>query len=96
MKLSPLTKSFAVLALGASIVTSVATLAQAQNYAYMSCGELWYERNAIYARNGYCFKTRRARNVFGRACFAPWGRLAGWEQREVDDIVRWERRKGCR
>ncbi len=23
----------------------------------MSCDELWYTRNSIYARNGYCFNT---------------------------------------
>ena len=70
--------------------------ANAQNYQYMTCGELWYARNAIYARRGYCFKTRRARQVFGPRCYAPWGRLTASQQRRVDRIVRWERRYGCR
>ena len=70
--------------------------AKAQNYQYMTCGELWYARNAIYARQGYCFKTRRARQVFGRNCYAPWGRLTASQQRRVNRIVRWERRYGCR
>ena len=34
-----------------------APLANAQG---ASCDRLWYERNKIYARNGYCFQTARA------------------------------------
>lgn len=70
--------------------------ATAQSYRNMSCDELWYERNAIYAAKGYCFETRRAIRTFGRACFPPYGRLNQAEQRAVDNIVSWERRKGCR
>lgn len=65
-------------------------------YASMSCYDLWYARNAIYARNGHCFKTQRARNVFGAGCFPPYGRLGGRDQRRVNDIQYWERRNGCR
>lgn len=61
----------------------------------MSCGDLWYARNAIYARNGYCFKTDRAIATFGRGCFAPYGDLSGSEQRQVSELKRWESRKGC-
>ena len=75
---------------------SFTTSAQAQAYRNMSCGELWYARNAIYARKGYCFKTRRARSVFGPRCYPPFGRLTGSEQRRVNQIVRWERYYGCR
>jgi len=69
--------------------------AQAQDYSSMTCGELWYERNLIYAENGYCFKTRRARNVFGRRCFPPYGKLSNYEKRQVNRIRRWEREFGC-
>ena len=69
--------------------------ASAKPLRYMSCGELWYARNAIYAQNGYCFKTSRAISVFGRACFPPYGRLSPFEQQRVNDIIAWERRKGC-
>jgi hypothetical protein len=69
--------------------------ANAEPLRYMSCGELWYARNAIYAQNGYCFQTSRAISVFGRACFPPYGRLSPYEQRRVNDIIAWERRKGC-
>ncbi len=61
----------------------------------MSCDQLWYERNAIYARNGYCFQTARARAVFGAGCFPPFGRLNGWEAQRVQQLQTWERRNGC-
>ena len=32
-----------------------------------SCGDLWYERNAIYKDAGYCFKTARGIRAFGDA-----------------------------
>ena len=70
--------------------------ATAQSYRDMSCGQLWYARNAIYASKGYCFETQRAIRVFGRACFPPYGRLDRAEQRQVEAIRSWERRKGCR
>jgi hypothetical protein len=61
----------------------------------LSCDELWYARNKIYARNGYCFNTDRARATFGAGCFAPFGRLSGWEKDRVDELQSWERRRGC-
>lgn len=62
----------------------------------MTCEQLWYERNAIYAAKGFCFKTQRARNVFGRACFPPYGQLTPAEQRRVNNIEQWEVYQGCR
>ena len=67
----------------------------AQGYASLSCGQLWHERNAIFAQYGYCFKTPQAINAFGRACFPPYGQLPAREQARVDNIIGWERRKGC-
>ena len=65
----------------------------------MSCGDLWYRRNEIFARNGYCFKTDRALRVFGnRGCRfyvegdVPMSRA---EREEVEIIRAIERRKGC-
>ena len=83
----------AVAALG--IVVEAGGIAAAQNYAGMSCNQLWYARNAIYAENGYCFKTARARAVFGPGCFPPYGKLSNWEQQQVAEIQYWERVKGC-
>lgn len=64
-------------------------------YAGMSCGQLWYARNEIFARNGYCFKSRRGRAQFGSSCFPPYGKLGRADQRTVNTIRNWERRKGC-
>lgn len=82
-------------ALALAAVLLAAAPAAAQSYRYMSCDELWYARNSIYADNGYCFKTQRAIRTFGRACFPPYGRLSRAEQQQVDLIVSWEKRKGC-
>jgi len=70
--------------------------AEASVYKYMSCYELWYARNKIFADNGYCFETRSAIREFGRRCYPPYGRLSPYEKDEVDEIKYWERRKGCR
>ena len=64
-------------------------------YAGLSCSQLWYERNAIYARYGYCFESARARATFGRGCFAPFGRLPSNLRRVVNHIQGIERRRGC-
>ncbi len=77
----------------ATVITISATTAQA--YGQLSCGQLWYERNAIFARYGFCFKTQQAINTFGRGCFAPYGNLPAAAQDRVNAITAWERRKGC-
>ena len=69
--------------------------ALAQDPSAMSCDELWYARNEIYARRGYCFQTERAQATFGRGCFPPYGELGGWERERVNMLQMWERRKGC-
>ncbi len=73
--------------------------ASAQDYWSLSCGDLWYHRNAIYARNGYCFKTDRAIRVFGNGncrfeveSDVP---MSQGERRELEEIRFVERRKGC-
>lgn len=82
------------LVLGAAIPVLIAPVA-AQNYRDMSCDQLWYARNAIYAQNGYCFQGRRAIETFGRGCAPPYGRLSAAESREVARIQAIERRRGC-
>ncbi|MEZ5850260.1 MAG: YARHG domain-containing protein [Hyphomicrobiaceae bacterium] len=80
------------LGIGAGLVGP--TAAQAQ-YAHLSCGQLWYQRNAIFAQYGYCFKTPQARAAFGPRCYPPYGQLPPHAQRQVNAIVYWEQRKGC-
>lgn len=64
-------------------------------YSNLTCGQLWYERNSIYARAGHCFRSRRAIRTFGRACFPPYGRLNAQWQNVVNEIRYFERRNGC-
>ena len=61
----------------------------------MSCEELWYARNEIYARNGFCFKTARAQSAFGPGCFPPFGKLTGADARSVSALQSWEKRRKC-
>jgi|GEM_PF-803702 len=70
--------------------------AQAQPVASMTCSQLWYARNTIYANKGYCFSTARGRAAFGPGCFPPYGRLNRAEQRRVSNIKRMEGMRGCR
>jgi hypothetical protein len=79
-----------------SLLLGGALLALAPEHAAaQSCYDLWHERNAIYARNGYCFQTDRAIEEFGRGCFPPFGHLSGWQAARVREIQSWERRNNC-
>jgi hypothetical protein len=91
----PLTLSRALTVGAVVLATTLATSASAQNYRNYSCEDLWYARNSIYAEKGYCFKTDRAREVFGRGCFPPYGRLTRYEKQQVNAIQMWEQRKYC-
>ncbi|MEO1265498.1 MAG: YARHG domain-containing protein, partial [Pseudomonadota bacterium] len=64
-------------------------------YYEMSCSQLWYERNAIFAQRGHCFKTQRAISVFGRGCRPPYGRMPQRLKSIVRKLRRIERQKGC-
>ncbi|MFG1346739.1 YARHG domain-containing protein [Xanthobacter autotrophicus DSM 431] len=70
--------------------------AAAQELGELSCRALWYRRNAVYAEQGYCFKTKDAIATFGERCFPPYGQLTPAQQRYVDQVKAWEARKGCR
>jgi hypothetical protein len=59
------------------------------------CDRLWYERNEIYADAGFCFKTPRARAVFGERCYPPYGQLSPGAQRRVNEIQAEEYGRGC-
>lgn len=99
MRLSRITGGIiaaAIVTLGLLAADAPAVAQRGDRYANMSCGELWYERNAIYAEAGHCFETARARREFGRGCFAPYGRLNRGQAAQVARIQRWERRRGCR
>ena len=89
-------KGLAALVLGAAAATFLASGAGAQALSELSCKALWYQRNAVYAEQGYCFKTKDAIATFGARCYAPFGKLTPDQQRFVNEVQAWEARKGCR
>ncbi|MFH3480315.1 YARHG domain-containing protein [Xanthobacter variabilis] len=70
--------------------------AMAQELSQLSCRALWYQRNAVYAEQGHCFKTADAIATFGERCYPPYGQLTPEQQRYVDQVRYWEARKGCK
>lgn len=66
----------------------------------LSCENLWHVRNRIYDENGFCFKTKRAREAFDNSdCWvknASKVKLSQIERRNVDAIVEAEEANGCR
>ncbi|MFG1477737.1 YARHG domain-containing protein [Xanthobacter sp. V4C-4] len=86
----------APVALAAAIAALLAaTPATAQELGELSCRALWYQRNAVYAEQGHCFKTADAIATFGARCYPPFGKLTAEQQRYVDQVRYWEARKGC-
>lgn len=85
----------ALFGMGALLLLTQAAQAQGSE-----CGQLWYERNAVYKAAGYCFKTSRAIAAFGNAgCLydseyeLP---LSAAQRRRVADLQSQERALGCR
>lgn len=81
-------------AIAAAILTAASGAAQAQ------CQQLWVERNAIYKRAGYCFKTDRAIRYFGNAgcVYDVEGAipLTPGQRARIQDILAQEGYYGCR
>lgn len=65
----------------------------------LSCENLWHVRNRIYDENGFCFKTKRARNAFDNAGCWVWNqadvKLSTVERHNVNEIVEAELENGC-
>lgn len=65
----------------------------------LSCQNLWTVRNGIYDGHGYCFKTEAAKQVFDNSdCTIDDPTALGFntfEQRNIDNIRRVEKEKGC-
>jgi YARHG domain len=84
--------SISIAALGLAASTLMVSQASAQ-----SCYDLWYARNQIYAENGYCFKTQLGRDTFGNSgCFTNNPKLSKYEARDVKEIKREEKKRGCK
>lgn len=84
------------LAAGLAACMAAVVPAGAQALGELSCKALWYQRNAVYAEQGYCFRTKDAIATFGERCYPPYGQLTPEQQRYVDQVKAWEARKGCR
>jgi hypothetical protein len=80
-----------IFAVGIAFI-GISTTAEAE-----PCYELWYERNAIYDANGFCFKTQLGRETFDNSdCYTDNVKLTPAEQRTVDQIRSEERRLKCK
>lgn len=84
----------------AILLASLFSLSASAALAQGRCHELWVERNQIYKDAGYCFRTPAAIRTFGnRGCIyddineVP---LSNRQRAWVNEIVRLERRYGCR
>lgn len=83
------------LAAAAALAVPLTLVGAGTASAQGACESLWHQRNAIYARNGYCFRTERARAVFGPGCFPPYGELSPAERRQVNRLQAEEDALGC-
>lgn len=87
------TQRVVLLAVTSGLLAGLAWSAPAE--AQGACESLWYQRNSIYAAEGFCFRTARARSVFGAGCYPPYGALSPDEQRQIAAIQSQEGRLGC-
>ncbi|MEM8729496.1 MAG: caspase family protein [Pseudomonadota bacterium] len=61
-----------------------------------ACFDLWYQRNAIFQRYGYCFQTEKARRYFDISnCSTRAPRLSSSDLSQVETIRAQERSQGC-
>jgi hypothetical protein len=59
------------------------------------CEALWRARNGIFANSGYCFASAEALAVFGKGCFAPYGKLSPADEADVQRIKDIETHQNC-
>lgn len=85
----------AMMIFAAGLMTGMTALVPAATAA--SCWDLWYERNAIYNNNGYCFSTPLGQQTFDNSdCWTKTPSLSPSEQRRVARIKAEEKRRGCK
>jgi uncharacterized caspase-like protein/uncharacterized protein YraI len=60
------------------------------------CFDLWYERNAIFDANGYCFGSDKGKaNFSNEGCYTSDPQLSAGEKQRVKAIEAEEARRGC-
>lgn len=78
------------------LAAAVPMMAPQVSFAQNSCYDLWYARNEIYHRNGYCFQTQMGRRTFGNDnCYTRAPQFTRAEKLRIESIRREERRRGC-
>ena len=79
-----------------SILAALGAILSVQPALAASCYDLWYERNAIYNDNGYCFKTRLGRDTFDNSdCYTKRPNFSRSEQNQIDSLKEEEDSRGC-
>ena len=79
-----------------AILAAVGTISSVQPAWADSCYDLWWQRNEIYNRNGYCFQTRDGMDAFDNSdCYTDSPDFTRGEQRRIDQIKRQENNMGC-
>ena len=79
-----------------AILAVVGSAAWVQPVFAQSCDDLWYERNAIYNDNGYCFNTAAGRRAFDNSdCYTDNPDFTRAEQRRINEIKNMEYEYGC-
>lgn len=79
------------------VLAAAAVGLSAQSAFADSCYDLWYERNAIYDDNGFCFKTDLGKRVFDNSdCYTSAPEFTEAEQRRINKIRRQEKRLRCK
>ncbi|WP_428546823.1 YARHG domain-containing protein [Profundibacter sp.] len=64
--------------------------------AFSPCDDLWFTRNLLFARNGYCFASPLGQAVFGNAgCFTNEPGLDGQERDVLADVRDREKALEC-
>ena len=62
-----------------------------------TCDSLWFQRNLIFHRNGYCFGGKRGQEVFGNdGCHTKSPTLSADETTQMNQIKAAEKELGCR
>lgn len=62
-----------------------------------TCDSLWFQRNLIFHRNGYCFGGKRGQEVFGNdGCHTKSPTLSADETTQMNQIKAAEKQLGCR
>ena len=79
-----------------AILAAVGTISSVQPAWADSCYDLWWQRNEIYNRNGFCFKTQDGMDSFDNSdCYTDDPDFTRREQRQIQQIKRQENNMGC-